>query len=87
MKSLVVFVVALFLNLSLAKEEGTCGDLPVIAHGSFSFGSSTYGSHRHIQCNTGYDVIGDEIVTCQFDGKWKVDGHCADGLFLCQLLF
>ncbi|XP_071964677.1 CUB and sushi domain-containing protein 3-like isoform X2 [Antedon mediterranea] len=47
-----------------------CGDPGLPANGFRSGLTTTYNSVVSYICNTGYDIIGEQIITCQSDGTW-----------------
>ncbi len=51
-----------------------CEDLDDISQGSVSQGGNTPGSTTTYSCNSGYELVGDETRTCQFNPReWSGD--------------
>ena len=49
-----------------------CGNLTDPANGSFTLTSgTTFGQTATYSCDTGYNLVGDGIRTCQATGNWS----------------
>ena len=56
-----------------------CGDNLTIPNGFVNIdgGATTYNEKVSVQCDEGYELIGDAEITCLANGRWNVDGFCA----------
>ena len=50
-----------------------CGDPPVPENGDVTFDDTTFGNQATQSCNSGYELQGVVIRTCQANGKWSDD--------------
>lgn len=48
-----------------------CNELTALTHGRTLSASSTFGSIASFVCNTGYRLIGAEIIECLSNGQWN----------------
>ena len=55
-----------------------CGDKYDIANGYAMFaGLDTSFDHKvPLTCLEGFDLVGEQFITCGSDGKWKADTTC-----------
>ncbi|XP_060568314.1 CUB and sushi domain-containing protein 1-like [Ruditapes philippinarum] len=57
-------------------EINDCGD-PTPINGSISTGSTTYLTTLNVSCDTGFELVGSESITCQADSRWSEYPTCA----------
>lgn len=64
---------SLFLCHAEVEPNDTCPPLPQIAFGwnSLSHSSPVRSSVMTYQCQPGYDIIGTDVITCQWDLSWN----------------
>ena len=48
-----------------------CGSLPSLVNGQIISSSITYVSTANYVCNSGYNLVGSSIRTCQASGQWN----------------
>lgn len=62
-----------FLTFPEVEPNDTCSTLPPIEFGwsSSSHVSLVRGSVITYQCQPGYDIVGSDIITCQWDLSWS----------------
>ena len=55
-----------------------CGSDFSIADGHVNFTglATTYGERIPVSCNEGYELVGEEVITCLADGTWSKDVIC-----------
>jgi len=54
-----------------------CGSKPSLMHGSYQGASTTFPSSATAHCDTGYDLSGNDTVTCQTSGTWsRIQATC-----------
>lgn len=53
-----------------------CGD-PAPENGYSNSTTGTIGEMVVVQCDLGYDVIGQNIISCASDGMWTSNTSCA----------
>lgn len=68
-----IYFTSLFLCLAEVEPNDTCPPLPQIAFGwnSLSHSSPVRSSVMTYQCQPGYDIIGTDVITCQWDLSWN----------------
>ncbi|XP_064387742.1 sushi, von Willebrand factor type A, EGF and pentraxin domain-containing protein 1-like isoform X2 [Halichondria panicea] len=59
-----------------ADQPGSCSDPPTIPNGSRTFTGTTTGETATYTCNTGYQLPGSAIVTCEASGIWTTRPIC-----------
>ncbi|XP_076046526.1 sushi, von Willebrand factor type A, EGF and pentraxin domain-containing protein 1-like [Oratosquilla oratoria] len=53
-------------------QPDSCGEMPVIENGKIEGSSSTgLGSTLKVECDDGYKLDGDAVITCKDDGTWS----------------
>ncbi|XP_052809389.1 C4b-binding protein beta chain-like [Mya arenaria] len=52
-----------------------CGD-PTPTSGSVDSGDTTYLSVVTVTCDSGYDISGSDVITCQSTGSWNATPTC-----------
>ena len=63
-----------------------CGTLNNLANGQVSYtGRTTLGQTATYSCNTGYNLVGDNIRTCQATGNWSDSAPTCQGMLLMKL--
>ena len=58
-------------NCFISFSVVNCGPLTSPSHGQVSATSTTFGSVASYICDTGYNLQGPDIRTCQVDGIWS----------------
>jgi len=54
-----------------------CGSKPSLMHGAYKGASTTFPSSATAHCDTGYDLSGNDTVTCQTSGTWsRIQATC-----------
>ncbi|XP_045205733.2 CUB and sushi domain-containing protein 3-like [Mercenaria mercenaria] len=56
-------------------ELTDCGNLTAPLFGEVTFNSTFYKDQASFICYTGYELIGDDVVTCQSDNTWSGSDH------------
>ena len=60
-----------------------CGTLTDPANGRVTYTSgTTFGNTTTYSCNTGYNLVGDSIRTCQATGNWSGSAPACHGMLL-----
>ena len=60
-----------------------CPSLTDPANGSVTHTSgTTFGQTATYSCNTGYNLVGDSIRTCQATGEWSGSAPTCEGMLL-----
>ena len=59
-----------------------CGNLTHPANGSVNHTAGTFGQTATYICNTGYNLVGDSIRTCQATGNWSGSVPTCEGMLL-----
>ena len=60
-----------------------CGNLTDPVNGSVNHTSgTTFGQTATYSCNTGYNLVGDSIRTCQATGEWSGSAPTCKGMSL-----
>lgn len=57
-------------NLAPTCERLDCGNLFDPHNGIVLYSSSSFRSEAHYECNTGYELNGTRVLTCNRDGTW-----------------
>ena len=55
-----------------------CGASYTLAHGhaNFTDRETTFNHTVPVTCNIGYDITGEEHITCLHTGNWSMDTEC-----------
>ena len=60
----------------------SCGTLANPANGQVGHTGATYGQTATYSCNTGYNLVGSSIRTCQATGVWSGSAPSCQGMLL-----
>ena len=73
--------------LPLLSTIAACSDLTDPANGQVNHNDgTTFGHTATYSCNTGYNLVGDSIRTCQATGNWSGSAPTCQGM-LCERMF
>ena len=66
------------IRIQLSISVADCGTDYKIENGHVSFKGllTTYHQRVPVTCNTGYDLIGEAMITCLASGRWSDDTKC-----------
>ena len=71
------------INLHLIMTVVDCRSLNAPANGSVTHTSgTTFGQTATYSCNTGYNLVGDSIHTCQATGNWSGSAPTCESMLL-----
>ena len=54
-------------------EQYVCPYLVNPVNGTVTLNRTLPGDTATFTCNTNYDLVGDDVLTCRSDGHWKSD--------------
>ena len=65
-----------------------CGNLTHPANGQvIHTAGTTFGQTATYSCNTGYNLVGDSIHTCQAGGSWSGSASTCQGIYAITLCY
>ena len=70
------------IDIFLIMAVVDCGALTGPANGQVVFTSGTFGQTATSSCNTGYNLVGDSIHTCQSEAEWSGRAPTCQGMLL-----
>ena len=59
------------LGISVDNSVVVCGSLDSPENGLITINNITLGSIATYSCNEGYNIMGNEVRTCQENGSWS----------------
>ena len=70
-------------NIFLTLTAVDCGSLTDPANGQVTLiAGTTFGKTATYSCNTGYNLVGDSIRTCQSSGNWSGSAPTCQGVYV-----
>ena len=61
---------------STLNSLNSCCFPPYVQNGWITNGSYVVGSQRHVECERGYSLVGQNTISCLPNGQWSTPGIC-----------